>query len=90
MNKINPIHYNIHLEPDLSNFKFEGSTDIIITSKGPIDNVELNVHELAVWKCRVKMEEKFLECTFNVNPKKQLLTIDLPKAMSEISVKIDY
>ncbi|MHA2330225.1 MAG: M1 family metallopeptidase, partial [Candidatus Hodarchaeales archaeon] len=90
MNHVNPIHYNIHLEPDLSNFKFEGSTDIIITSKEPIDNVELNVHELAVWKCQVKMEEKFLECSFNINPQKQLLRIDLPEAMSEISVKINY
>jgi tricorn protease interacting factor F2/3 len=69
---------------------FKGFTEINITSKEPLDSVELNIHELAVWKCCVKMEEKLLECSFTNNPKKQILKINLPEAMNKISVKIDY
>ncbi len=90
MVEIFPIHYNIHLEPDLSTFKFNGSTEIHINSTEPVNEIELNVHELAIWKCLLKKDEKDVECSFNVNPQKQTLSINLPEKENWINLKIDF
>ncbi|PWI46672.1 hypothetical protein CEE45_15710 [Candidatus Heimdallarchaeota archaeon B3_Heim] len=90
MAKISPIHYSIRLEPNFEKFNFSGLTEISIIATEPIDKIELNAHELAVWKCQVKKEKKFIECQFSFNPKKQILSIDLPEVKSDLVLKIEY
>ena len=87
---IKPIHYSIHLEPDLHTFKVDGITEITISASEPVDKVIINAHELAIWKCQVKLNEKLLDCSFSLQPKEQELVIDLPEMMSDISLKIEY
>ena len=90
MAKVRPSHYSIRLEPNFENFYFSGLTEISIRATEPIDKIELNAHELAVWKCQVKKEKKFIECQFSFNPKKQILSIDLPEVKSDLVLKIEY
>ncbi len=87
---IEPIHYNVHIEPNLANFKSDGHTEIKIKSDEQTEKVILHSHDLAIWKCQVKKNDEYLECEFSINPKKQELIVILPEAMSKIFLKIDF
>lgn len=43
MTEVNPIKYKIHLEPDLKNFKFAGSTEILLDAVRPVSETILNI-----------------------------------------------
>ena len=85
-----PIHYKVHLEPNLKEFKSNGFTEIKLKSEEPTNEVILNSHELAIWKCQVKKNEEFNDCGFSIDPKKQELTVILPEAMTDIFLKVEF
>ncbi len=66
MNDVKPLHYRVHLEPDLKNFKFGGITEILIETSKPIHEISLNALELAVWTCQVRMDDEILNCPFHM------------------------
>ena len=82
MNVIRPIRYSLCLEPDFVNFRFSGQVDIELQSRQPVEQVVLNILELAVWSCKLKVDDKEIPCIFQINPKKEELKIDLPEIMS--------
>ncbi|MHA1974905.1 MAG: M1 family peptidase, partial [Candidatus Hodarchaeales archaeon] len=90
MQKLMPEHYNIHLEIDLKKFRFSGVTEIKIKSDEEIEEIMLNANDLAIWDCKVKIGEQYEDCNFSINPKKEELTIELPKPKKEIGLKISY
>lgn len=91
MINVNPINYKIHLESDLKNFRFKGRTEIFLDAAEPVTEITLNILELAIWNCKVKMGDHFLDCPFYVNPEKEEITISLPKETpGKIILKIDY
>ena len=91
MQEISPINYQIHLIPNLSNFSFSGTTKIQFEAQKPVEEICVNVLELAIWNCKVATADLVVECPFLVNTKKEKLRILLPKAMSgRITVAIDY
>jgi tricorn protease interacting factor F2/3 len=91
MNQVNPINYKIWLEPDLVNFSFAGTTAIEFDAQRPIEEITVNILELAIWNCKVTADDLVVECPFLVNTKKEELRILLPTAMSgRIIVSIDY
>ena len=91
MNVIHPIRYSLRLEPDLVRFRFFGQVDIELQSRQPVEQVVLNILELAVWSCKLKVDDKKIPCTFQINPKKEELKIDLPEIMSgTFFLTIDY
>jgi len=55
MTEVNPIKYKIHLEPDLKNFKFAGSTEILLDAVRPVSEIILNILELAIWNCKIRV-----------------------------------
>jgi len=69
MNSIHPVRYKIQLEPDLSTFKFSGRVELIAEAPEPVDSVRLNILELAVWSCWVKVDDEFIQCPFQVDPR---------------------
>ena len=87
---IKPIHYKVHLEPNLQEFKSNGFTEIEIKSDEPTNEVILHSHELAIWKCQVKKDGEYVDCNFTINPKKQELTITLPEAIIDIFLKVEF
>ncbi|UCF57290.1 MAG: M1 family metallopeptidase [Deltaproteobacteria bacterium] len=91
MGDVNPINYKIHLEPDLDRFKFSGSTQILVEAVSPVQEISLNILELAIWGCKVKLDDDFLDCPFSVDPKKEEIRISFPKEMTgKINLRIEY
>jgi aminopeptidase N len=91
MHHVNPIHYDIHLEPDLRTLKFSGSTEIVLEVSEKVSEITLNAKELAFWSCAVLSAEEFVKCPFYVDAPKGELVVHLPEATSgEITLKITY
>ncbi len=79
-----PIHYNIHLEPDLVNFVFSGSTEIEIDLENPSEEIILNGKDILIQKCDVIQGDILKECNFDFKEEKEEFTIRLPEQMSGI------
>jgi aminopeptidase N len=91
MTDVIPKKYKIHLEPDLQDFRFFGSTEIFLEAIKPVSETTLNILELAIWNCKVWIDDKFVDCPFYVNPEKEDIAISLPKETSgNIRIKIEY
>ena len=91
MKAIYPLNYKIRLEPDLVNFNFGGTVEILLQAQQSTDAIVLNLLEIAIWRCRVLQNKDFVNCAFNVDPLKEELRITLPEAMSgNIRLKINY
>lgn len=91
MPDVHPINYRISLEPDLERFTFEGTVEIDLEATSPVREVSLNILRLALWGCKVKMNDTFQDCAFSVDSKKEELRITLPLEMvGRIALKIDY
>ena len=82
MNDVNPINYKIHLEPDLKEFKFAGNTEIIMEAMRPVNEISLNILDLAIWRCKLKLADSFVDCPFFVDPKKEEMRVSLPDEIS--------
>jgi aminopeptidase N len=82
MSILHPVHYRIHLEPDLQRFQFSGRTEIILETESMVPEMTLNALELAVWTCQVKRGNELVPCAFQMDPEKEELEIRLPEAMS--------
>ena len=91
MKDIRPIHYKIHLEPDLSKFQFAGKLELRLEVPSPASEVSLNILDLAIWKCGLVGEGQSAACAFSVDPEKEELRIFFPRSLSgEVSLVIDY
>jgi tricorn protease interacting factor F2/3 len=91
MGEVHPIHYEIHLEPDLDRFKFDGSVEILVEAVDPVREISLNILELAIWRCKAKSDEAFVDCPFSIDPKKEEMKISFPReVVGKIDLKIEY
>ena len=91
MEGIKPIHYRLKLAPDLNRFLFSGDVEIELSAARPVRQVSLDMAELAVWACRVKVDDISVPCAFSVNPENKGLVVSLPKEMrGDISLHITY
>ncbi len=91
MSHLNPVNYKIHLEPDFSNFKFKGDVEISVEALEPVHEISLNILELTIRNCRVKLEDSHMDCPFSVDSEKEEVNISLPEETSgKIDLKIDY
>ncbi len=87
----NPINYKIHLEPDLVNFTFTATAEILFEASQSTAEIVLNLLEIALWRCRFLTTDESVDCGFTVDPAKEELRIALPEPMSgTIRLKIDY
>ena len=91
MQDIFPLNYRIHLKPDLANFTFTGTAEILLDAQQSVEEVALNLLELAIWRCRVLQNGVSVNCAFRVDPAKEELRISLPEPMAgNIKLKIEY
>jgi tricorn protease interacting factor F2/3 len=91
MKPIEPVNYEIHLEPDLVNFKFSGKCVILLGASEPVVEVTLNILEIAVWNCAILRGERFVKCPFTVDPVKEEIRIFFPEPVSgQIRLEINY
>ncbi len=75
---MHPIHYDLHLEPDLQTFTCPGRVTISIETKTPADTVVLNANDLEVSECTLKQGRADVPCAFSLEPEAQTLTVTLP------------
>jgi len=91
MTSYKPVNYKIQLEPDLANFTFAGTAEVLFEAHQVIEEIVLNLLEIAIWRCRVLQNNDSVNCAFNVDPAKEELRLALPRPMSgNIRLKIDY
>jgi len=91
MNEMRPIYYKIHLEPDLTKFKFSGTLELRLEVPALASEVSLNALDLAIWRCRLMDQGREETCAFSVDPRKEELRILFPRAVSgEVALVIDY
>jgi len=79
-----PIHYNVHLEPDLENFVFSGLTEIEIVLENSTKEIILNGKDILIQKCEVIRGDDLKDCNFDFKKKKEEFTIRLPEEMNGI------
>lgn len=91
MQSINPINYKIRLTPDLEVFRFDATAEILISPLERTEELALNILDLAIWSCKIRIEDNFDECPFLVDLSKEMLRIFLPRVMdNEFLIRIDY
>lgn len=91
MAELKPLHYRLHLEPDLNRFRFAGKTEIELEASGPVREIPLDAVDLAVWECRAAGENREAKCAFTMDPVKERMTVLLPLEMTgRITLKIEY
>jgi aminopeptidase N len=90
-NVIAPISYHIQITPDLERFRFDGRVDIRLEAVAPVSRIDLNLKDLAVWRCGLKQSNGWRSCAFTVAPASETLAIELPERLKgRIDLQIDY
>ena len=77
MSKVTPHHYKLHLEPDLTAFRFDARLAIDLEAHGACDEIVLDMIELAIWDCRLGEGDQSVACPFKVDPRKEELRVQL-------------
>jgi len=91
MKEIYPLNYRILLEPDLADFTFAGTVEILFEAPQPIEEIVLDLLEIDMSRCRIAQNHDFAEGSFKLDPDKEEVRIGLPEPMSgKIKLKIDY
>ena len=84
MSKISHVNYDIQFEPIFTNFIFNG-TEIISLTTTPTDSFTLNVAELEINNCHLIYKGKTIKVKSSLNQKKETLNI---KASKKVSGKV--
>ena len=88
---VKPITYKISLKPDFTQFTFSGTVEILAEAQNPVQQLVLNILDLAIWSCNILVGESFMACPFSVDPQGETLKISFPGKMSEIiTLRIKY
>ncbi|MGB8719443.1 MAG: hypothetical protein WCD46_09035, partial [Desulfobacterales bacterium] len=82
MSEALPINYKLSLTPDLHRFQFSGKVDILWRAPEPVTAVGLNILELALWDCQVRVAGRSHDCPFSVTPAEEWVQVTLPEALS--------
>lgn len=91
INNAQNIHYALRLEPDLVEFRFDGSVELGFELIEPRAAIALNAVNLDVRRCLIKAGEKWEESPFAIDTAKETLTISFPRELQgETGIKIDY
>jgi aminopeptidase N len=91
MTIIHPRRYILHITPDLDRFEFKGNVTVELEADVPTKNLTFNLLELAVWQCRLRQGENWVQLPFALDPARETLVLQLPEALEgRIDVQIDY
>jgi tricorn protease interacting factor F2/3 len=70
---------------------FEGRAHIFFHAEAPVQRIELDALELAVRRCSFLGGEKPEACPFSIDPKKEVLAVELPHAASgDFEIEVEY
>lgn len=87
---LEPLHYDLRLEVDLERSRFRGSVIIDIETRGPVQDVELDLVDLSVRHCSIGRKEP-TPCNFRVDPQRDILRIGIPEAWDgTLACQVDF
>src|SRR3989344_6299701 len=76
--RIIPIHYKIHLTPDLDEFIFEGKEEITLEIKKSTNKITLHSAEIAILDCELIHGKKSLLPKISFSEKDETATFIFP------------
>ena len=93
---VEPVHYEIELKPNLSDFTFEGSERIAVTIRKPVTKITLHAQDLKIRKAQGRLDARAGRAAealdakrITVNKKMESITLEfgrkLPKGPAELS-----
>jgi aminopeptidase N len=86
-----PLHYFLHLEPNLENFICPGSTRIKIHSEEKLSTIVLNAKNLTILSCKINAIGEYMDCSFEINKDKEELVVNYPPGIQgEFELKIEF
>jgi len=62
MRTVTAVNYKLNLEPDLEQFTFRGAAVISLTAAEPVEEIVLNVLDIAIDGCRLLAEDSPVDC----------------------------
>jgi aminopeptidase N len=91
MQPVAPKNYQIHLIPDLTQFTFSGNLTLLAEAESVIEELRLNMLELTINSCAVRVGDHFIDCAFEADNEKEELRIHFPQKMQgAICLRIRY
>lgn len=91
MDHMKPIHYDIHIHPDLNDFRFKASVQILLEARQPVDRVTLDAEDLDIDTCTLVRDGAAVSCRFDHDRTRHAMDIELPGQLSgRFSLTIDY
>jgi tricorn protease interacting factor F2/3 len=88
--ELTPAHYNILVEPDLSQFTFKGETEIYISASEPISEFSLNGLDLEIMNCSVYSNGSVQKTEWQIDLENQLINLNFNEKIKDFTVKIEY
>ncbi len=85
-----PIHYKIHLEPDLEKFVFKGTVSIDIDLETPTSQIVVKAKNLDIPICKYGSANSLENAPFEMDKQKEEMTITLPTDKAQEGRKILY
>ncbi|MHA1848651.1 MAG: M1 family metallopeptidase, partial [Promethearchaeota archaeon] len=86
-----PIHYDIHLEPDLVDFTFDGTCIVTFNLKSPIKSLQLDATRLKVNTCYLITADGQEQIEFEVKEKEEKLLLSFKNEVKDsVKIKIEY
>lgn len=92
MTALRPVHYTLHLEPDLETFAFSGTAEIVLESEDVQSDMVLNGAQISIRSCRLLNESGEHPAEFSQpDPDKQTFRIRFPETVTgRFSLRIEY
>ncbi|MGM0404283.1 MAG: M1 family metallopeptidase [Thermodesulfobacteriota bacterium] len=86
-----PVNYRITIEPDMTNFRFAGRLELLLSAGEKTDTVRLNCIDLSITRCILKGDENAVNLAFRMDPDEETLSIFLPEPVfGDVEMIIDY
>jgi len=80
-----------HLEPDLGNFRFYGTVDVLLDARQPVSEVAMNALDMAIWRCQVRIGDHYKSCPFLVDPRNETVQFAFPEELDgKINVRFEF
>ena len=91
MQPLHELTYDLLIKTDMSRFDFAGTLEFGCVAAEPVEFIELNCLELAVWRCWQYVDEQRQPCRFEYRPEQESLRIYLTAATAgPLRLQIEY
>ena len=89
---VRPNNYKVSLEPDFTNFTFEGNVEITISIHSTCDQILLNASELGIKSALLKTADQTWPASHSMNEEEEVLTLGFTESLptGEYTLLIEF